>query len=237
MAAKYGPEYFAARRMSAGHEEHVPRTMAKLKRVTKLGQEMRVLEVGCGLGGLSRALAGEVSHVTAIDVSEHAIEEARAAATAKNIVFRCTDALSFRPAGKFDLALALSVFEHFGRGEQQRFLKTARRWLAPGGRLVLHVPIAESWSGRRRKSRRAADKGIEGMDFTGDPTHKATFSVKTFRKALTDGGFRIVKEWVRYSRWGWPAGWARVAMSALPARVRETFAMEVLAAAEPVVEK
>ncbi|KAF0240100.1 MAG: hypothetical protein FD180_5059 [Planctomycetota bacterium] len=211
--------------------------MAKVKRVAKLSPGMRVLEVGCGLGGLSRAIAAEVAHVTAIDMSEHAIEQARSATDAKNVSFECADALAFRPAGKFDLALALAVFEHFGRREQQKFLKTARRWLVSGGRLVLHVPIAESWSGKRRRSRRSVDQGIEGMDYTGDPTHKATFSVKTFRKALADGGFRIVKEWVRYSRWGWPAGWARVAMSALPARVRETFAMEAIAAAEPEAEK
>jgi len=237
MPSKYGPEYFAARRMSAENEEHVPRTLAKVRRVAKLGPAMRVLEVGCGLGGLSRTIAVEVAHVTAIDMSVHAIEEARSATAAKNVSFECTDALAFRPAGKFDLALALSVFEHFGRREQQKFLKTARRWLVPGGRLVLHVPIAESWSGKRRRSRRSVDQGIEGMDYTGDPTHKATFSVKSFRKALADGGFRIVKEWVRYSRWGWPAGWARVAMSALPARVRETFAMEAIAAAEPEAER
>jgi SAM-dependent methyltransferase len=230
MSDKYGPEYYAARRMSAGREEHVPRTLAKVKRVVKLAPGMRVLEVGCGLGGLTRALAAEVAHVTGIDISAHAIAQARPAA---NAVFEEADALSYRPAGKFDLVLALAVFEHFGPKEREKFLRRARGWLAPGGHLVLHVPIAESWSAKRRRSRRQVDQGIDGPDYTGDPTHKATFSVRTFRAAVREGGFRITKEWIRTSRLGWPTGWANVAMSALPARVRETFAMEAVLAAEP----
>lgn len=227
---KYGPEYYAARRMSEGNEDHVPRTLAKVKRVVKLAPAMRVLEVGCGLGGLTRALAAEVAHVTGIDISAHAIAQAT---PAPNAAFEEADALSYRPAGKFDLVLALAVFEHFGAKEREKFLRRARGWLAPGGCLVLHVPIAESWSAKRRRSRRRVDQHIEGPDYTGDPTHKATFSVRTFRAAIRDGGFAIAKEWIRFSRLGWPAGWARVAMSALPSRLRETFAMEAIAAAEP----
>ncbi len=231
---KYGPEYYAARRMSAGNEEHVPRTLAKVKRVVKLAPGMRVLEVGCGLGGLTRALAAEVAHVTGIDISAHAISQS---SPLPNADFEEADALAYRPAGKFDLVLALAVFEHFGAKEREKFLRRARGWLAPGGHLVLHVPIADSWSAKRRRSRRQADQHIEGPDYTGDPTHKALFSVRTFRAAIRDGGFAIAKEWIRYSRLGWPPALARVAMSALPARVREKFAMEAIAAAIPGTDR
>lgn len=228
---KYGAEYYAARRMSSGNEEHVPRTVAKLRRVAEVRAGMRVLEVGCGLGGLTRALAAEGAEVTGIDISSHAVAQAAPAARA---TFEVADALSYRPAGKFDLVLALAVFEHFGAKERAKFLRRARGWLAPGGRLVLHVPITESWSAKRRLTRRQVDKHVEGPDYTGDPTHKARFSVKSFRAAIREGGFAIVKEWIRYSRLGWPAPLARAAMATLPPRVRESFAMEAIAAAEPL---
>lgn len=223
----YGPEYYAARRMSRGNEEHVPRTLAKLRRVVELGPGTRLLEVGCGLGTLTRAFAPEVAHVTAIDVSAHALAQARAAGAPANVEFVEADALQFRTRAKFDVVLAMAVFEHFDGAGQSAFLENARRWLAPEGRLVLHVPITRSWSAARRKKRR----GVEGPDYTGDPTHLATFSLRTFRAAVRAGGFRIEKEWIRYSRWGWPEGWSLAAMKAMPAALREKFAMEALVAA------
>ncbi|MBI2922501.1 MAG: methyltransferase domain-containing protein [Planctomycetes bacterium] len=223
----YGPEYYAARRMSRGNEEHVPRTLAKLRRVVELGPGTRVLEVGCGLGTITRPVAAGVAHVTAMDVSAHALAQARAAGAPANVEFVEADALAFRTRARFDVVLAMAVFEHFDAGEQGSFLGRARGWLAPGGRLVLHVPITRSWSAGRRKKRR----GVEGPDYTGDPTHRATFSVRSFRAAVRGGGFRIEKEWIRYSRWGWPEGWSLAAMKAMPAALREKFAMEALVAA------
>jgi len=213
--------------MSEERPGHAPRALAKLRRVVDLSPSMTALEVGCGLGLLTRVLAPEVARLTALDVSPHAIAQARAAITSPNTTFVTADALSWRTRGKFDLVLALAVFEHFHPAEQARFFLRARTWLAPAGRLVLHVPIAESWSASRRTSRRNTD----GPDYTGDPTHHATFSCRSLRAALARGGFAIEKEWIRFSRLGWPPGWAAAVMKAMPPRWREAFAMEMVVAA------
>jgi SAM-dependent methyltransferase len=226
---KYGPDYYASRRMSAPAERHVARTVAKILRVADVSPDARILEIGCGFGALTRVLAARCREIVGLDVSEHAIARAREGDVPCNVSFVKGDALSFAAPGKFDLVLALAVFEHFTAKEQKRFLDRARRWLAPGGRLALHVPIAESWSAKRRTTRRDTD----GPDYTGDPTHRATFSPATLRAAVARGGFRVEREWVRHSRWGWPEGWARGVQRAMPARLRDKFAMEMLVAAVP----
>jgi len=215
--------------MSGDNPEHVPRTLGKLGRVAAVGPGSAVLEVGCGLGRLTAALAGVAGHVTGIDISAHAVAGARRAVPQGNVEFHVADALTWKSARRFDLILAMAVFEHFAPREQERFLNRARRWLAPGGRLVLHVPIGRGWSARRRGSKKTG----AGEDYTGDPTHRAVFTPDGLRRALVSRGWRIEREWVRLSRWGWPAPLARAAQALLPRRVREEFAMEMMAAAVP----
>ena len=215
--------------MTRDSRDKAPGVLTKIRRVAALAASMRVLEIGCGFGRLTRVLAPLVGEIVAVDISAHALDRARAESAAKNVEYVEGDALEFRTRARFDLVVATAVFEHFGETEQKAFLAGATRWLAKDGRLVLHVPIANSWSAGRRKKRR----GVEGPDFTGDLTHRVIFSVSTFRRALAAGGFGIDREWIRYSRLGWPEGWSLVAFRAMPGFIRERFAMEMIASAAP----
>jgi 2-polyprenyl-3-methyl-5-hydroxy-6-metoxy-1,4-benzoquinol methylase len=226
---EYDAEYYANRRMAKLDDRHAPRTIAKIRRVADFGTASRVLEIGCGLGTVTRHLASEVDRVTALDVSVIAIQTARHRCPARNVTFVGADALAWETAERFDLVLALAVFEHFEPAQRSRFLRNTAAWLAPGGRLVLHVPITRSWSASRRKSK----LGMTALDYTGDPTHRSRFSPRSLRRILRADGFAVEREWLRFARWGLPAGWSAAALRAAPAAIREKFAMEMIVSAVP----
>ncbi|MBI4081498.1 MAG: class I SAM-dependent methyltransferase [Candidatus Lambdaproteobacteria bacterium] len=90
----------------------------------------RILDVGCGSGGLAAALGAAGHVVTPIDASEEAVAEARA----NGIDARQADLLDFT-GGPFDVVLFSFSLHHIAPlGEA---LEKARALLAPGGRVML----------------------------------------------------------------------------------------------------
>lgn len=72
-----------------------------------------VVEIGCGIGRLTRAISQEVRRVTALDISENMLEIARGFAL-PNAEFRTADGFSLNgiPDGSADFILAYCVFQH-----------------------------------------------------------------------------------------------------------------------------
>ena len=90
----------------------------------------RILDVGCGSGGLA-ALLGAAGHaVTAIDASETAVEKARK----KGIPAQQADLLEYQ-GGPFDVVLFSYALHHISPLDQA--LEKVRSVLAPGGRVIL----------------------------------------------------------------------------------------------------
>ena len=114
------------------------------------------LNVGCGLGYLERSLVDHnlVSHVTGIDASAEAVEEARrsveAAGRSERVSFVVADAWRFlRDCDPFDAVFFHAALHHFGRLSE--FLGLVRRSLRPGG--ILYVdeyvgPARDEWTWR-----------------------------------------------------------------------------------------
>ncbi len=77
--------------------------------------QMNVLEIGCGAGRLTRALAGVFGHVYAVDVSPEMIQLARGKlAGMPNVHLYNNNGvdLSVLPDMKFDFAFSYIVFQH-----------------------------------------------------------------------------------------------------------------------------
>lgn len=94
-----------------------PKRLAFLKSsLAKQTSGLRVLDVGCGGGLFSEALAIEGHHVTGIDQSPEAIEAAKSHALIKHldITYTCSDWQSFPEDSQtqFDLVCVLELLEH-----------------------------------------------------------------------------------------------------------------------------
>ncbi len=93
----------------------------------------RVLEVGCGAGGLATVLAGRASRVDAVDRSPEMVALARARVPANVAVTRADVLGPALPPGGYDAVVSVSVLHHLPLEEALRTLSAAVR---PGGVLA-----------------------------------------------------------------------------------------------------
>jgi 2-polyprenyl-3-methyl-5-hydroxy-6-metoxy-1,4-benzoquinol methylase len=101
----------------------------------------RVLEVGCGTGRLSRALARRADHVLALDLSPEMIRIARERSpAAANVEYAVSDVAAWEPPGEaFDAVVCVATLHHLPAADTLRRLAAALR---PGGVLVVQDVIA-----------------------------------------------------------------------------------------------
>lgn len=134
------------------------RIEAVYSRVADLASESggRVLDIGCGTGGVSLACAARGCTVTGIDVDAEMLEVARTKATLAPKTgsvdwFQLASAEigdRFDPSS-FDAVTACLVFSELSPDQQAYALRTARSRLRPGGKVVLADEVAPSTLMRR----------------------------------------------------------------------------------------
>ncbi len=109
----------------------------------KAPREMRVLEIGCGAGRVTRALAETFGEVHAVDVSGEMIERAETAlARFPNAhVYRNNGMdLTVVPSLPFDFAFSFIVFQHIPELQiVESYAREVHRLLRPGGLFKFQV--------------------------------------------------------------------------------------------------
>lgn len=102
----------------------------------RLPAEMRILEIGCGAGRLTRALADVFGEVHAVDVSGEMVGLARQAVAGRTNVFIYQNNgadLTALPEVPFDFAYATLVFQHIASREViESYVREVHRLLRPG---------------------------------------------------------------------------------------------------------
>ena len=155
------------------------------------------LEVGCGPGRMTRALAERFGRVIAVDVSPAMLEQAAANANAANVSFRLVsgERLDGVEDATADTLVCYLVLQHLpGARVVRSYLREFARVLAPAGEGYVQIPVLEGRVGRMRRALRAPVVRLARR-----PEHRAAFrgyrlTRHELERALDDAGLRVVAE-------------------------------------------
>ncbi len=146
-----------------------------------------VLEIGCGNGELSLALARSGINCTGIDVSSERIRRLEAVETS-NLRFLQSEATSLPfPDSSFNIVISMQLFEHLHPDDVPIHLKEVLRVLNPGGYYIIETPNRHT--GPRDISRFFSDKP-EGF-------HLREYSIDEMYQILKKNGF-VLKKIIRW---------------------------------------
>lgn len=145
----------------------------------------RIVDLGCGWGTISFALAETAREVVGVDFAEAAIRICRARLKREPMVglrFTRADARDTGlPGGQWDLVVAADLVEHLYPEDTLAVYREARRLLRPGGRLVVWTPNPEHLLERLRRW------GV----LRADPSHVDYKSLDRVVRELEAEGFDI----------------------------------------------
>ena len=159
------------------------------------GEEV-VVDVGCGLGRLSRALSPRVAAVHAIDVSEEMLRRARESnAALTNVTWHKGDGTTLRPVpdGVADGVFSHVVFQHIPDPEiTYGYVREMGRVLRPGGWAVFQVsndPGVHAREHRGSRLRALLGRAPKGQD---DPRWRGSaVDLDHLARAAADGGCHV----------------------------------------------
>lgn len=106
----------------------------------------RVLEIACGTGLWTQALAGAADTVTAIDAAPEALAIARDRVTSGNVTFEVADVFSWTTDDRFDVVFFSAWLSHVPMSRFDEFWRKLRDLLVEGGRVLFideHVDVRE----------------------------------------------------------------------------------------------
>ena len=134
---------------------------------------IRVLDMGCGSGAITRSIAekiGPTGYVLGIDPSENLIEQARQNATNQpGLVFEQGDVYSFDTPDRFDVVTCARTLQWLARPKEA--LNNMKRLVKPGGYLSI------------------LDFNHEKLAWTPDPPKTMRLFYDAFLKWRQDAGF------------------------------------------------
>ena len=171
-----------------------------------------VLDIGCGNGVISRAVARLGHSVRGIDVSAKTIEAARSANNPPNVRFEVVAAGELQPEpGKYDAIICSEVLEHLDRPSE--LLRIIQVSLKDTGVLLVTVPNGRGprelfvtrpiqamqknngvlWRMVSKVKSAMGYKGVTTQSAADDLTHIQFFTVKSLKALAAENGFKVVK--------------------------------------------
>ena len=141
-------------------------------------QTNKLLDIGCGAGGLLEAARGQGWQAQGLDVSSHAAKHVRGLGFE---VFEGELSEAAYPAQEFDVVTAAELLEHIF--DPRSLLQEVARILRPGGLFWTTTPHARGLSAR-----------MLGLNWRciWPPEHLQLFSISGLKALLRDVGFRDI---------------------------------------------
>ena len=136
-------QYSCAYFPDGGETLEEAQTLKKRRIAAKLALApgQRVLDIGCGWGGMALYLAGVAGvEVTGVTLSEAQLKVARARAEAAGLADRCRFELTdYREVTEtYDRVVSVGMLEHVGIGQLGRYFLEVRDRLKPDGVALIH---------------------------------------------------------------------------------------------------
>jgi SAM-dependent methyltransferase len=172
------------------------------------GGSVSVLELGCGLGGLTRAVAARGANVCAVDRHDYGprLLEANTLPLSGDKIRFFSSTLPCFPAeleaNQFDYVVSQRTLHYLPFAEAKSVLAWCRRHLRAGGTIFLSVSGIDSELSRGYKGardpieKRWAYLGEEMATKHGIRHSVCLYSLSDFQKMLVDSGFIMHKAWV-----------------------------------------
>ena len=112
--------------------------MELICRKLHLSASDRVLDIGCGWGGLARFMAERCGcAVTGVNISREQLDFAEQFCQGLPVTFELRDYRELD--GRFDKIVSVGMFEHVGYRNHRRFMKVVQRCLKEGGLFLLQT--------------------------------------------------------------------------------------------------
>jgi ubiquinone/menaquinone biosynthesis C-methylase UbiE len=162
----------------------------------------RILDLGCGQGVFSRAMADLGAQVTGVDAAPTLIEKARTYRSRTSIRYYDRDAAQLEGLGEFDAASAILCLQNMEHLET--VIASSAAVLKPGGRMLwvlnhpsFRIPRQTSWGNEeerkiqyRRVDAYSSTLGIPIMMHPGKADSESTISFHRSLETLTQSGFK-----------------------------------------------
>ena len=198
----YGRHYYDAWGLDAAEERVRKLKMSSFgKLLTKIRTDIppggRLLDVGCATGYFLEAAREMGFEPFGVELSDYGAEVCRSKFGAGRIHAGSLETAVFKdcPENRVDAIIMSDLLEHVS--DPPATLRTARRWLPRGGRLLITTPDIGSWSHRVF--------GRHWLHYK--PEHLFYFGTKSLGRLLAGAGFGATVYWtvskclsLRYAR-------------------------------------
>jgi cyclopropane-fatty-acyl-phospholipid synthase len=136
------PEWKEERDLALAEDKMLELTIERA-RLNELVPGQKILELGCGWGAITLAMARRFPHNPIVAVSNSETQKAHIEARLQkegltNVeILTCNVALLERPLGEYERVVSVEMFEHMRNYEE--LLKRISLWLTPTGLLFVHI--------------------------------------------------------------------------------------------------
>jgi len=146
--------------------------------LSNVSQADKVLDIGCGNGACTNAVAKKVTKAVGIDISKKNIKMAKERFSNENLEYIIGDATTFDFKDNFDVIMLSNVLEHIEN--RIEFLEKIKK-LAP--KILIRVPLlTRDWLAVYKKN--------NGLEYRLDKTHFIEYSEESFRDEMQQAGFK-----------------------------------------------
>jgi SAM-dependent methyltransferase len=133
-------------RLSSCQEQLRYKIVMKYIRKNFLNSVLKVLELGCAEGNFTEHLAKEEYKITAVDISEKAIQRAKKR-NLPNTEFVCSDMIDYVSGNdikRFDVILLMEVFYYLSKERRIKLLEQLHIKMNPDAKLLVSSPVRKS---------------------------------------------------------------------------------------------